>query len=52
MDAIAWVWADHNLKPHLIDRFNLSTDPLFEKVYDVVGLHLDPPESAVVLCVG
>ena len=38
-----------------VDGFKLSTDPLFvpmsEKVYDVVGLYLDPPESAVVLCV-
>ena len=40
------------LKPHRVDSFELSTDSLFvEKVYDVVGLYLDPPESAVVLCV-
>src|ERR1039457_3069737 len=40
------------LKPHLADTFKLSTDPLFvEKVYDVVGLYLNPPEAAVVLCV-
>jgi transposase len=39
-------------KPHRVDGFKLSMDPLFvEKVYDVVGLYLDPPESAVVLCV-
>ena len=40
------------LKPHRVDRFKLSKDPLFvEKVYDVVGLYLNPPEAAVVLCV-
>ena len=39
-------------KPHLTDGFKLSSDPLFvDKVYDVVGLYLNPPESAVVLCV-
>ena len=41
-----------SLKPHRADSFKLSTDPLFvEKVYDVVGLYLNPPERAVVLCV-
>ena len=40
------------LKPHLVDTFKLSNDPLFiEKVRDVVGLYLNPPERAVVLCV-
>jgi hypothetical protein len=40
------------LKPHLTDGFELSTDPLFvEKVVDVVGLYHNPPERAVVLCV-
>ena len=39
-------------KPHRADTFKLSNDPLFvEKVYDVVGLYLNPPEAAVVLCV-
>ena len=39
-------------KPHRADTFKLSTDPLFvEKVYDVVGLYLNPPEMAVVYCV-
>lgn len=40
------------LAPHRTDTFKLSTDPLFvEKVYDVVGLRLNPPEGAVVYCV-
>jgi len=40
------------LKPHLSDTFNLSTDPFFvEKVWDIVGLYLNPPEKALVLCV-
>ena len=44
--------ASFGLKPHLIDRFKLSTDPLFvDKVVDVVGLYHHPPERAVVLCV-
>ena len=43
---------EFELKPHLADTFKLSTDPLFvEKVVDVVGLYLNPPERAVVLCV-
>jgi transposase len=40
------------LKPHLTKQFKVSSDPLFEeKVTDIVGLYLDPPERAVVLCV-
>jgi transposase len=50
--TIGRIWRDFGLKPHLADTFKLSTDPLFvEKVYDVVGLYFNPPESAVVLCV-
>jgi hypothetical protein len=50
--TIGRIWKAFELKPHRVDGFKLSTDPLFvEKVYDVVGLYLDPPESAVVLCV-
>jgi transposase len=46
------IWRAFGLKPHLVDTFKLSTDPQFiEKVRDVVGLYLDPPEHAVVLCV-
>ena len=46
------VWSVFGLKPHRYDYFKLSTDPFFiEKVRDVVGLYLDPPTHAVVLCV-
>jgi len=46
------VWNAFGLKPHRYDYFKLSTDPFFvEKVRDVVGLYLDPPTQAVVLCV-
>jgi transposase len=50
--AIARIWRAFGLKPHLVDTFKLSTDPQFiEKVRDVVGLYLNPPEAALVLCV-
>jgi transposase len=50
--TIGRIWRGFGLKPHLVDTFKLSTDPLFvDKVYDVVGLYLDPPDAAVVLCV-
>ena len=46
------VWKANNLKPHLSRTFKLSNDPRFvEKVIDVVGLYLNPPEHALVLCV-
>jgi len=46
------VWKGADLKPHLLSRFKLSQDPQFaEKVIDVVGLYLDPPDNAVVLSV-
>jgi transposase len=46
------VWKANHLKPHLSRTFKLSNDPCFvEKVVDVVGLYLDPPEHALVLCV-
>ncbi len=45
------IWAARGLKPHLIKTFKLSNDPRFEeKLIDVVGLYLNPPEKAVVLC--
>jgi transposase len=45
------VWAARGLKPHLIKTFKLSSDPRFEeKLIDVVGLYLSPPEQAIVLC--
>jgi transposase/DNA-binding CsgD family transcriptional regulator len=50
--TIGRIWGKFNLKPHQTDGFKLSNDPMFvEKVFDVVGLYMDPPESAVVLCV-
>jgi len=50
--TIGRIWKGFGLKPHLVDGFKLSKDPLFvDKVYDVVGLYLNPPEAAVVLCV-
>jgi len=46
------IWRDHGLKPHRVDTFKLSTDPHFvEKLHDVVGLYLDPPEKAIVFSV-
>jgi len=46
------IWKAFGLKPHLSDTFKLSQDPLFvEKVRDVVGLYMAPPDRALVLCV-
>jgi transposase len=48
-DAVARVWADHNLKPWKVDTFKVSNDPHFEaKLVDVVGLYLNPPARAAV----
>jgi len=48
-DSVAKIWADHNLKPWRVDTFKVSNDPRFEeKLVDVVGLYLNPPERAVV----
>jgi transposase len=50
--SVRRIWRAFGLKPHLTETFKLSSDPQFiEKVRDVVGLYLDPPEHAVVLCV-
>jgi transposase len=50
--AISRIWRAFGLKPHLQETWKLSTDPQFiDKVRDVVGLYLDPPEAALVLCV-
>jgi transposase/transcriptional regulator with XRE-family HTH domain/DNA-binding CsgD family transcriptional regulator len=49
--TIGRIWRAFHLKPHAADTFKLSSDPFFiEKVYDVAGLYLNPPEHAVVLC--
>lgn len=46
------IWKQFNLKPHLVETFKLSKDKRFlEKLYDVVGLYLNPPDKALVLCV-
>ena len=46
------IWKRHNLKPHLVETFKLSRDKRFlEKLHDVVGLYLNPPDKALVLCV-
>src|SRR3954447_15657385 len=50
--AVLRIWRAFGLQPHCQDAWKLSKDPLFiEKVRDVVGLYLNPPERAVVLCV-
>jgi transposase len=50
--SIARIWRAFGLKPHRAETFQLSTDPQFiEKVRDVVGLYMEPPTNAVVLCV-
>jgi transposase len=49
--TIGRVWRAHGLKPHLVRTFKVSNDPRFvEKLEDVVGLYLDAPEHALVLC--
>ena len=46
------VWKAFNIQPHRQKHFKLSTDPFFvEKVHDIVGLYLNPPDNAMVLCV-
>ncbi len=50
--SVQRIWAAHGLKPHLVRTFKVSRDPQFvAKVRDVVGLYLNPPEHALVLCV-
>lgn len=50
--AVSRIWRAFGLKPHLHESFKLSTDPFFtEKVRDIVGLYMTPPEKAIVLCV-
>lgn len=51
-DAVQRIWRAFGLKPHRSETFSLSKDPQFvEKVRDVVGLYMSPPDKAVVLCV-
>jgi transposase len=50
--SVGRIWAEAGLKPHLVGTFKVSNDPQFEeKVTDVVGLYLNPPDRALVLCV-
>jgi transposase len=50
--TVSKIWRSHNLKPHRVKTFKLSRDRRFlEKLTDVVGLYLNPPENALVLCV-
>ena len=50
--SVQRIWRAHGLKPHLVKTFKVSRDRNFAaKVEDVVGLYLDPPDKALVLCV-
>jgi transposase len=50
--AISRIWRSFSLQPHRTETFKLSNDPLFiDKVRDIVGLYMDPPDKALVLCV-
>jgi hypothetical protein len=47
------VWQRHEIQPHRVEKFKLSTDPQFEeKVRDIVGLYINPPERALLLSRG
>jgi transposase len=50
--AVQRIWKHHHLQPHLVKTFKISRDKYFvEKLYDVVGLYLNPPDHSLVLCV-
>jgi transposase len=50
--SVRRIWRAHGLKPHRVEAFKISNDPAFtEKLEDIVGLYLNPPEHALVLCV-
>ena len=50
--TVSNIWRSHHVKPHRVKRFKLSRDPRFlEKLTDVVGLYLNPPQQAMVICV-
>jgi transposase len=50
-DTVAQIWRDHEVKPWRVEYFTVSQDPHFEeKLVDVVGLYMDPPEKAAVFC--
>src|ERR1022692_1391322 len=49
--SVRRIWRAHGLKPHRVEAFKISNDPAFaEKLEDIVGLYLNPPEHALVLC--
>src|SRR5208337_2953003 len=49
--SVRRIWRAHGLKPHRVETFKISNDPAFaEKLEDIVGLYLNPPEHALVLC--
>ena len=49
--SVRRIWRAHGLKPHRVETFKVSNDPAFvEKLEDIVGLYLNPPEHALVLC--
>ena len=49
--SVGRIWRAHGLKPHRVESFKISNDPAFaEKLEDIVGLYLNPPEHALVLC--
>ena len=50
-DSVHRIWRANDIKPHLVETFKVSNDKRFEeKFWDVIGLYLDPPERALVLC--
>jgi transposase len=50
-DTVQRLWSANAIKPHLVQTYKLSSDPQFEaKFWDVIGLYLDPPDRALVLC--
>jgi len=52
VSTVGRIWRAFGLQPHRSETFKLSSDPAFvEKVRDIVGLYLNPPDRAVVLCV-
>ncbi len=50
-DSVQRIWRANDIRPHLVRTFKVSNDKYFEqKFWDVIGLYLDPPERALVLC--
>ena len=50
--SVRRIWREASLKPHLTGSFKISNDPMFEeKVTDIFGLYMNPPDKALVLCV-